>query len=515
LPRLARPRLLPLLLVLLAALVALPVAGCGSGGGGDENADPAKVAPAGSLIYFRATIRPQGSQKSGVEAIAKKVFRVSDPGPRLEAYLQKKGEQGDPKFSYRDDVKPWLGRNAAIAVSSFAGGGGHFAAIVASKDNGKAKDFIDKVQKGKSHSYKGSDYSVDSSDGSAAGVVDDFVVVGKSEADFKGVVDAAKGDSLADSDRYKKTAAQGSGKLGFGYFDARNLASSLSALGSQGQAASQLLAGANQGPATATVEASEKALTLDVSAQRGKQAGAAGTATPLVLALPGDAWLAAGVPRVGQTLRKLVNSFSSGLAGGFIRTFEDQIRRQTGVDINRDVFAAIGDLAIFARGTSPLTVGGGVVIQSPNPDAANRLVTKLSRLIQKSGSASGVKVGRASIAGAKGVTIRSKQLPGDINAVVKGDRLVIAYGGPATNSALKPTTKLGDSASFKAGADSLGGAQPTLFVDFDPISRLVGASSQTPNARKAQTYLEGLSTLAVGSRTEGDRQIGRFVITVK
>ena len=103
-------------------------------------------------------------------------------------------------------------------------------------------------------------------------------------------------------------------------------------------------------------------------------------------------------------------------------------RRATGLDVNRDIIAAIGDVGLFASGTNVLQAGGGAVIKSPDPSAARRLVTKIGALIARQGRRSGVSVGRAAIAGARGIRIRSRRLPGAINVVTRGNRLVAAYG---------------------------------------------------------------------------------------
>ena len=140
-------RLLPALLVLVLAAAGLVVAGCGSSGGGSENADPAKVAPKNSLVYLSAQVRPEGDQKDAVDSIAKKVLGVDDPGKRIQTLLDQSIKESDSKLTYEDDIEPWLGRRAAIVVTSFGSGTSdtQTAAIIASKDNGKAQDAIDKL----------------------------------------------------------------------------------------------------------------------------------------------------------------------------------------------------------------------------------------------------------------------------------------------------------------------------------------------------------------------------------
>ncbi|HEY3434737.1 MAG TPA: hypothetical protein VGK41_03710, partial [Solirubrobacterales bacterium] len=65
-------RLVPFLL--LAALAALVVVGCGSSDDGDSGGtDPAAVAPAGAPVFINVTIRPEGEAKANIEALAQKI----------------------------------------------------------------------------------------------------------------------------------------------------------------------------------------------------------------------------------------------------------------------------------------------------------------------------------------------------------------------------------------------------------------------------------------------------------
>ena len=199
-------RLLPALLVLALAAAGLVVAGCGSSGGGNEDADPAKVSPKNTLVYLSAQVRPEGDQKDAVDAIAKKVLGVDDPGKRIQTLLDESIKESDSKLTYEDDIEPWLGRRAAIIVTSLGSGQSdtQAAAILASKDNGKAQDAIAKLgdeetPKAVKREYEGVDYRF--RDNTAVGVVDDFVVAG-TESGFKAVVDASKGDGLTDNKQY-------------------------------------------------------------------------------------------------------------------------------------------------------------------------------------------------------------------------------------------------------------------------------------------------------------------------
>jgi hypothetical protein len=507
-------RLLPASLAALVAGLALVASGCG--GGGNENADPASIAPKGAPIYFSAFVRPEGSQKAAVEAIAKKVAGVSNPGAQLEQLIDRSSRT---KISYKDDVKPWLGRRAALVVSAFgpsrnsAGAG-----IIAAKDTGKAQDFVDKMAKGDGstkRSYKGVDYQYRSSRNTATAVVGDFVVAGN-EPEVKRIIDASKGaGALKDDKQYANVAARGTGKLAFGFIDLRGFVDALGATGRipSGQGATiQALLNSNE-PITLTVGATPNQVAMEVTGPAAKSVSATRS---VVGALPGDAWAAFGLGDVGGAIKRALTQFSSGGIGGqVVATLTSQLRASTGLDLNRDILASLGDVGFFASGTNVLQVGGGMVINSPDPAAAKRLVAKLGALISRQGASSGVRVSAASVAGAQGVRITARRLPGAINLVVKGRKLVAAYGSAATRAALSSRSTLASNPAFQQAAATLGnGATPSVYVSFAPIAQLVG-SAGSRNAAQTQRVLNALSSLVAGGSQSGGQAVGKIVINLK
>lgn len=509
------------LVALVLALSALVVAGCGGGGGGgDESADPADVAPRNTLVWITAEIRPEGDRKAAVDAVAKKVLGVSDPGQRIQQLIDKSIRDSGSKMTFEDDIEPWLGRRAGVAVTSLGSGGTdtQAALIVAAKDTDKARDTIGQLAdeerpKAAKREYQGVEYRLDADDQSVGGVVGDYAVFG-SEAGFKAVVDASKGEGLADNRQYSEEAKRGAGKLGFAFVDTRALVNALGASGripGGGQSLQSLLGAAGR-PATATLDATASNVTVETTAGATQQARSA-RPNSLVPDLPGDAWLAVGLPNLGQTIRQTLQQISSGVGAGLVETAQQQIRAATGLDLNRDVLASLGELAVFAQGSSVLTAGGGVVIQTPDPAAARRLLSRLGPLIQRQAQGA-VRVGTANVAGATGLRLQIERVPGAINVVLRDNRMVIAYTDAATRQALSPARKLSDSPEFQRATQSLGGGQPALYLAFAPLAQVVAAASPD-KAQQIRQYLGAFSTLAAGTRVQGDQQIGRLVVDLK
>ena len=135
-----RARVLPSL-VCLVALLAAVISGCGTTG--NENADPAQALPASSVFSVTATIRPEGKQKDALEAAARKVGQVDDPGERVKSYVD--DQLKSAKLSYQDDIEPWLGRKAGVGVlPARAGVLPQPVVLLASKDNDAARDALNK-----------------------------------------------------------------------------------------------------------------------------------------------------------------------------------------------------------------------------------------------------------------------------------------------------------------------------------------------------------------------------------
>jgi Protein of unknown function (DUF3352) len=510
-----RPRRLAPALAPLVAALALGLSGCG--GGGDQNADPARVAPRGALLYFCVQLRPEGAQKDAVTEIARKVFRVSDPATRIRATIDRKLRESATTrtLSYDDDVKPWLGRRAALVVTSL-GAPPAGAVVIASKDDGAARDAVERLAqrarpRARERSYRDVDYWYAPAEATSVGVVGDYVVAGDDGA-FRAIVDASKAKGLTDRADYRKAAAAGSGKLAFGLLDSRPALGSLgAALPAGAGGALESLVGAGSGPATLTVDARPDRLSVEAV---GRGAHTAHPPSTLLPKLPPDSWLALGIPRVGESLRQAMAQLSGGLGEGIIAAVKQQVRAQTGLDLDRDVLPALGDVAVFARGAGVLTVGGGAVVQTPDRGAAARLVSKLRPFLSRTGRRSGWRVSSASLGGATGLRLTSARFPGAVNVVRKGDRLVIAYGETATRAALSTSGRLADSPDYQAAQASVGGAQPALFVSFGALASLVGAQG-TPSAQRASAYVGALRTLAAAARAEGDTQTGRLVVTLR
>ena len=94
-------------------------------------------------------------------------------------------------------------------------------------------------------------------------------------------------------------------------------------------------------------------------------------------------------------------------------------------------------------------------------------------------------------------------------------KVVAGLGQNSVDEALSPSSKLGDSGTYKAATGALGGdLTPSFYLDFEPIAsflKLAQTSSPNPNLEQAMPYLDRLDYLIAGAsdhaRTAWSRSI--------
>lgn len=522
-----RARPLPLLLL---SLLLLALSGCGNSSG-NAKGDPATLAPANSVIYAAAQIDPQGGQERNVRSILRRFPDGERVDERLTAAIDKALKDEDTKLSYSDDVKPWVGQNAGVFAAGFSPNAPDAALVVASKDTAESEDAIDRAFEGEKtdgRTHRDVDYTYAPDEKVAAGVVGDFLVIG-SDTGFKSAVDASKGDSLAEARRYRDALAKVPGeRLASFYYTPQLvqaiLRSSGANIGPLEGVLTQLYGLGGDEPVVSTFRAEPDAVVTDstarITAAQSAVAGAftgllSGSATPLLTELPGDAWLALGVVDVGRALSGMVDAFTklAGVTGQGPDEIKRQIRRETGLDLERDVFGWMGDLALFVRGTDRASIGGGVVLETKDPGASAGAIRKLGAAIRREGEA---RVGRP-VAG-EGFSAQDEEMPEPIHFFQEGRRVVVAYGDEAARQAVDPKAPLGEAQSFRDAQAALGeGYELSSMVLVQPILRLAesfGASADADYA-KARAYLQPLERLVAGTKREGDKVRSRSSIGVR
>jgi hypothetical protein len=479
-------------------------------------------------VYAEASIRPQGRQRDGALAAAGKLLGTSDPAGKLRALFDKAAAKGSPGVTWERDFAPWLGEQAGVWVTGLERHEPSFAVVVQSTDQKAAAAALGRLDKADGgtrtqHSYHGVDYVVD--DGVAHGLLDDFVVLGTEDA-FKRTVDTRDGDPLADSERYKKAIdTLEDDRLGHYYVDPKPLLAA--ALKHDPSAARQydqfkgFLAVDQLGPITGAFTADGKGMALDTVLTKlpdgplRKLAQFWSGKSDVLPQLPGDAWGAFATPKLGDALESLVSSFGGAIGGAAITA---QVQGATGLNLQQDVFAWMGDLGAFVRGSTKTTVDGGLVIQSTDDAKAATAFGKVVGLIGKQ-SATSVKPVR--VAGAESAfAIPTDNAAGGkplILARGKG-RVVATYGEAAAREALAPKSQLGDSQDYSRAKDLLSdGMEPGFLLSMPSVLKLIEATRGGADSdyQEARPYLQTLGVISAGGKVDGDRVQSRVAVGFK
>ncbi|MGI8595391.1 MAG: DUF3352 domain-containing protein, partial [Solirubrobacteraceae bacterium] len=505
---------------LLAALV-LALAGCGGGDkrrAGDEDGDPATVAPARTLFYATAYLRPRGAVKASVDPFLARVLATAQPDGPLRELVERLLARSGAGLRYEEEVRPWLGRRAALAAVPTGPGSTDAVLIFASKDDDAARQALDRRPgRGPERTYREARYSVDRN-GNAAGLVGHFVVFG-GEAALRATAEGAAGTSLAEAPAYRTALGDRAGAaLGAAYLDvpalARDLVASLP--DDQRTAVAALLGTLRIGPASGLLDARGDRLVVDASmALSGPGAPEAVGAPSLLDDLPGDAWAATGLPRVGDAVRKLVNAaIGGGLIGGAVRiAVEERVREQTGLSLSNDVEDALGDVAAFERGVRPGRRAGSVVVRTDDPDALADALENYAELLRR--RTPGLQVSEASVAGAKGFVLK-RPTGAPLFLLERGDRGVLAVGEAAARTALSPRLALESTPLFAAAETALQPFPVSAFLAAAPAvaaARATGGAGD-PDFRALEPVLARLRFAAAGARRQGGKVVARVFLVV-
>jgi hypothetical protein len=505
-------------LILTVALmsIAAPVAmGCGNE---DEAASgAAELAPAGSVMYGEATLKPEGDQKEAIDAILAKFPGGAQAGDKLKDLIAKALREADPPINFSEEIEPWLGDELAFFVSSLNPGADaqSAAGLIATEDEEKARTALEKWAEGEvtRKSYKDVEYITEGPD-EAGAVFDGFVVLG-SEAGVKAAIDTSKGGKpLSEDEQYGNALDDAADdRLGLFYMNSPEL---LRAIRESGTPFPDSFNKFFDEPIVATLDADEDGVVFEgaVPGDLGR-ASFLGQASEIVTELPGDSWLALGQTEFGQLLDFYLDAFA-GVAGGR-DALEQQFRAATGLDLHKDVLDWMGDFGVFVRGTSVPELDGALVIETTDEAASGRAIAALETLAKSQGQGD-VQIGPlAAPGGGEGFTAQGDGIPKPIHVFVRDGRVVFAYGDAAAAEAVGARDTLGDSPDFRAASESLGDYDVASYLLMQPIFDLVDSTDAASDEdwQKAKPYLEPLSALVAGTSGDGDSLRSAVKLIVK
>ncbi len=495
------------LVLILAVLSTMAVVAAGCGNEEQSASSATELVPAGALMYGEATLKPEGDQKEAVDSILAKFPGGGQAGDKLKEMIEKGLRESDAPLSFKEDIEPWLGDEAAFFATSVGSDDEPKAGVglIATDDEDKAAEALEKSAEGKitRHDYKGVEYLTDDS-GEAGAVLEGFLVLG-TEAGVKAVIDTTKGGKkLSDDETYKQALQDASeDRLGLFYLNSPQFAKMAQGTAALPQSFQKFF----KEPFVATVDADDDGVLIEakVPEETAQTFGFVGQGSDLLTELPGDSWLAMAQTDFGRLIDFYVDAFA-GLAGGR-DAIEQQLHAATGLDLQKDVIDWMGDFGVFVRGASLSELDGALIIETKDEQASGRLIDAVARLARQQGAGAEVRVGPLSApGGGKGYTLTDPSVPKPIHFFQKDGRVVVAYGDAAAKDAIDPGEKLGDNSEFASTRDSLGDYEVSFYVLLQPIFDLVESTGAANDAdwQEAKPYLEPLRAFLAGTSGEGD-----------
>ena len=522
-PRSVKPRLAPLLL--LSALAALLIAGCGGSddGGSSSGTDPASVAPADAPVFIDVTVRPEGETKTNIEALARKIAGVDDLGALIVEELESSASDDGEELDFEKEVEPWLGDEAGIFLQEYEDEDfeGYGAAIQTS-DEGAARDFVNERieaddEEAKDGSYEGVDFKVED-DETTIGVFDGLLVFAEDEAIFKEMVDASGGDNLADSEAFGDATADLSSDSAADVFV--DIGALVDEAGGEIDSDTQLFLDSlglepDEATAVASVVPGSNQIEIDFSTNVSGDNPPSGDASELLGTLPGTAVGALASAEFGKRFNEGIDQIDKeGIPGSVPPNELKKTLKEAGIDLEA-IAGSIGDVGLYVTGNSEKTLAGAVILETDEESEAQNTVANVG-LFLRNANVSGV----TKISGeTSGFSIRGPELGRQpVVVVAKGSRIAIGYGLASVGSAFEQSGKsLADNAAYKDATSALGGTPITAFINgpsaLNLATALVPAGDE--DFEEAKPYLEKIEYLALGSEASGDLAKAKLIVGLK
>ena len=513
--------------LLLTALVSLLVAGCGGGSdGGGGGTDPAGVAPAGVPVFIDFTVRPEGETKQNIESLAKEIAGVDDLGGLIVEELESSAAEDGEEFDFEKEVEPWLGEEGGLFLSNYSAG--NFQEIGAAfqvSNEEEAREFVDKQVEAKSDgstsgTYSGVDYVVEKDEtGTTLGVFDGLLAFAQSEAIFKEMVDASKGENLAGQETYASAVSDVPGDSAADVFV--DIGGLIKEAGNEIDSDTEIFLDSvgiepKQATAVASVLPGSKQIEIDLSTNLGGDNPPSGDASQLLGSLPATSVAAFASPEFGDRFNEGIDRIDAeGIPSeGIMPHRLKRTLKESGIDLE-SIASSIGDVGLYVTGNSESSLGGAMILETEDDTQAKNTVANIGLFLRSTGTPGITKISE----GASGFSIRSPELGRQpVVAVAKGSRIAIGYGLAPTLSSFQEAGKtLSDSASYKDAVDALGDTPISVYVDGGSALKLATALMPSGPAElgEAKRYLQKVDYLALGSEAAGDMATAKLIVGIK
>jgi hypothetical protein len=462
----------------LALVVAAVVAFVAVRGGEDAppSADAAGLVPASALAYLH--VSTDGDREAVRRGLSLLRRAGADDGASRQLSALLSAREGQP-VDFARDVRPWLGDEAALAITGGRGTTAGSLLLLSVADEQKARDFLSRNGgRARSSERRGTEVSTFQS-GAVAAFVDGFLAIGQ-RATVHAAIDlaAGAGRALADAPLYRDaTADQPDGRVLDGYATVdgirRLLAPQPGLLGLAGAMLDQ------PGLRAAAIAVTAEQKTARLSARqvldpRGRRAPPAFTPS-LTKSVPRRALAYAGFTSVERAVPLL---FGLGGVGGGVSDTAALVREAgrlleaSGVSFARDVLPLFGrEVAVAvvdAGGTPAVALLARVGDAGRTATALRRLEPAIARLFAPEGGdapafADGTSAGvatRALVAGDGA----------EVHYAVHDGTLALSTSPDALAAVLRPEGSITDNPDYQAVIpDSQSELTSIVFFDFSQL----------------------------------------------
>ena len=229
--------------------------------------------------------------------------------------------------------------------------------------------------------------------------------------------------------------------------------------------------------------------------------------------LPASSWGAFAIQDLATPIRSILD-LSAGVVPGGAAQIDQQLRRETGLQLERDLLSWMGGAGGFIAGDSPSSIFGGFTVETSDPQTTLRSILSLQGLFTREGNRTEI-INRA---GFRGFVANVPGQPQVGIVAVDDERLVAALAPIGLLDALAAGRELGGTEGF-ATADSSLGEDLTMAGFFDLRAIRILFESSVPSdptyESRVKPFLEPLTHLVFGSKNEGDFVRDRLVIGVE
>lgn len=477
----------------------------------------AQLAPADSAAYVNVYLQPSTGQQMNLSNLMGRL-----PGFADEASLDEKVDQivqnllTGSGIDYRQQIKPWLGDQVAMATWPVEGDTAAAEAVViaAVKDREAAEAaIVDLAGAGaEAETYDGVELHL--AEGTAYAFVDEMLVAGGSAEALRAVVDV-RGDaaSLAEQESFQQAMNRiPADHLASVYV---NPAAAAEVAGAEGQLS-------DVGPTSAALVAESEGLRLSGTAPLPASAGSspepepeADVASTLPEMMPATAIAELVVFDLASLLREAEAAAGSAPGGEEVTSTLDTLRAVAafglGIDIDADLMPLLGgEVGVVITGVDGQIPSGQILLRPEDTDAGLAALDRLA-------SGVGALGGTSRTEDVDGVEITTLELPdiGEVSYAGFEDVIVIGLGADAVTSAVEASDgeSLAESEAYERAFELAGDRAGTeLWVDISAAVQALGLDASLPS--DARDILSRIGSVGLTAPARDDHIEFHAVLTV-